>query len=124
MFAKKFVATVAIIALTSGAAFAQATQPAKPLTAPVAPPAAVTAPAKPVVTAPAPVAAPAAVAKKMNLNTATAEEMDKQPQIGPARAKAIVEARTKAKFKDWADFTSRNIVPSNAETAIKDMVYF
>ena len=124
MFAKKFFATVAIIALTSSAAFAQATAPAKPATAAPAAPAAVTAPAKPVVTAPAPVAAPAAVAKKMNLNTATAEEMDKLPQIGPARAKAIVEARTKTKFKDWADFTARNVVPSNAEAAIKDLVSF
>ena len=47
---------------------------------------------------------------------------DKLPQIGPARAKAIVEARAKAKFKDWSDFDTRNVVPQNAEAAIKDLV--
>jgi competence protein ComEA len=93
------------------------------------PPAAVTAPKA---TAPAPAAAPAAAptkaatpaAKKVNLNTAGADELDNLPQIGPARSKAIMEARAKAKFKNWDDFVARGVVPSNAETAIKDLVSF
>jgi DNA uptake protein ComE-like DNA-binding protein len=91
----------------------------------VSPPAAA-APAKPA----APVAAPAKpavatpVAKKTNLNTAPAEELDKLPQIGPARAKAIVDARAKGKFKNWDDFVARSVVPANAEAAIKDLVSF
>jgi len=76
----------------------------------------------------APAAAPAApaqgVIRKVNLNTATAEELDALPQIGPARAKAIVEARAKGKFKNWDDFVARKVVPSNAESAIKDHVSF
>jgi DNA uptake protein ComE-like DNA-binding protein len=59
-----------------------------------------------------------------NLNTATATELDTLPQIGPARAKAIVEARIKGKFKSWDDFVARKVVPSNAEAAIKDLVSF
>jgi competence protein ComEA len=64
------------------------------------------------------------VTQKVNLNTATAEQLDALPQIGPARAKAIVEGRAKGKYKDWADFVARKVVPTNAEAAIKDLVSF
>ena len=53
-----------------------------------------------------------------------AAELDTLPQIGEARAKAIIEARAKGKFKNWDDFVKRNVVPSNAESAIKDLVKF
>ncbi|MCC0005626.1 MAG: helix-hairpin-helix domain-containing protein [Methylobacteriaceae bacterium] len=62
--------------------------------------------------------------KKIDLNTASADDLDKLPQIGPARAKAIIEARAKGKFKNWDDFVKRGVVPSNAEAAIKDLVKF
>ncbi|MCC2103963.1 MAG: helix-hairpin-helix domain-containing protein [Hyphomicrobiales bacterium] len=102
------------------AAPAKAAEPAKPAAAPAAKAAA---PAKP---APAAAAKPAAAmtGKKIDLNTAGADELDKLPQIGPARAKAIMEARAKGKFKNWDDFVKRNIVPANAEAAIKDLVKF
>ena len=133
MFARKLITAAALIAFTAGSAFAQAAAPAAPKP-PAAPVPAVVAPPKPAAAAPAapapvaapakPAVAPAAVAAKTNLNTASADDLDKLPQIGPARSKAIIEARTKAKFKDWADFTGRNVVPSNAEAAIKDLVSF
>ena len=128
----RFISAAAILALTAGAAFAQtpAVTPAKPATPAVT----TAAPAAPSVTAPV-AAAPAkpstpavatapsaAPVKKVDLNTATADELDKLPQIGPARSKLIVEARAKSKFKDWADFDGRNVIPQNAETAIKDLV--
>lgn len=72
----------------------------------------------------APAKATAPTAQKVNLNTATAAELDALPQIGPARAKAIIDGRAKGKYKSWADFVARNIVPSNAEAAIKDLVSF
>ena len=75
-------------------------------------------------TAPAAPAKTAPVAAKVNLNTATAAELDKLPQIGPARAKAIIEGRDKAKYKDWDDFVKRHVVPTNASAAIKDLVTF
>jgi len=176
MIARKLIAASLFAALASGAAFAQAQQPAtsnplkpapaatapagkaaeaaKPATAPAAKPAEpakpaakAAEPAKPAAKAaePAkPAAAPAAKAepakpaakaaepakpaatagKKIDLNTATADELDKLPQIGPARAKAIMDARAKGKFKGWDDFVKRGVVPSNAESAIKDLVKF
>ena len=176
MIARKLIAATLFAALSTGAAFAQAQQPAT-TTNPLKPPPAATAPAgkttepakpaakaaepakpavkaaepakpaakaaepakpaakaaepaKPAVAAPAaktPEPAKAAAAtpgKKIDLNTATAAELDSLPQIGPARAKAIIEARAKGKFKSWDDFTKRNVVPSNAEGAIKDLVKF
>src|SRR6266540_2662918 len=63
-------------------------------------------------------------AAKTNLNTATAAELDKLPHIGPTRSKAIIEARTKAKFKDWDDFVARKVVPADAAAAMKDVVSF
>ena len=119
MITKTIVTAAALIAFSTGLGFAQATNPVKP--APVTAPPAITAPVKPAV---APAAIPNPLAKKTNLNTATADELDKLPQIGPARSKAIVEARTKAKFKSWDDFVARGVVPSNAESAIKDLVSF
>jgi competence protein ComEA len=120
-------------------------QPVRPVTPPTTPAAparpatpTVPAPAAPAATAPAAntlarptTPAPAATTQpakpvpagqKVNLNTATADELDKLPQIGPARSKAIIDARAKGKFKDWNDFVARNVVPSNAEAAIKDLV--
>jgi competence protein ComEA len=129
MIAKRLLASAFAMALVSGAALAQTAQPAKP-TAPVAPPPpAVAAPKAPAAApAPAPAAAQpkaaAPVAKKVNLNTAGADELDKLPQIGPARSKAIIDARAKGKFKNWDDFVARQVVPSNAEAAIKDLVSF
>jgi DNA uptake protein ComE-like DNA-binding protein len=69
-------------------------------------------------------APPAAATTKLNLNTATAAELDRLPQIGPTRAQAIIAARNQEKFKNWDDFAARKIVPENAETAIKDLVGF
>jgi len=78
------------------------------------------APAKPATTG----AATAPQVAKTNLNTATAVELDKLPQIGPARSKTIIEARAKAKFKNWDDFVARKVVPADAAAAIKDVVSF
>ena len=116
MFTPRVLVTSLTIALLSAPAFAQGTQPAQP----AKPAPAVTAPAKPATTG----AATAPQAVKTNLNTATAPELDKLPQIGPARSKAIVEARTKAKFKDWNDFVARKVVPAEVAAAIKDVVTF
>ena len=71
-----------------------------------------------------PNATPAAATSKVNLNTASAAELDRLPHVGESRAKAIIDARDKAKFKDWADFVARKVVPSSTEAAIKDLVSF
>ncbi len=66
----------------------------------------------------------APVAAKVNLNTATAAQIDKLPKMTHAQSKAIVEARAKAKFKDWDDFVARKLVPANEAASIKDVVTF
>src|SRR5262249_61482555 len=91
------------------------TNPARP------PPPAPAAPVKPVTTTGA---ANNPVAAKTNLNTATVAELDKVPQIGPTRSKAIVEARAKAKFKDWNDFVARKVVPADVVASLKDIATF
>ncbi|MFY8114656.1 MAG: ComEA family DNA-binding protein, partial [Rhabdaerophilum sp.] len=90
---------------------AQAPRPAAPAaTTPAAPAAQAPRPAAPA--APAAAAPAATQGTLINLNTATETELDKLPQIGPARAKDIVEARTKnGRFKNWEDFVARNVVP-------------
>jgi competence protein ComEA len=116
MIGKSLLALAAVLALASMPALAETNQPKKD--------------AAPAAKSPAPAPAPAAtksepaVTQKVNLNTATAAELDALPQIGPARAKAIVEGRAKGKYKDWNDFVARKAIPTNAEAAIKDKVSF
>jgi DNA uptake protein ComE-like DNA-binding protein len=106
---KPLLVLITALALAASPALAETKQPAKETTKP--------APA-------APTKSTTPTAQKVNLNTATAQELDALPQIGPARAKAIIDARTKDKFKNWDDFVARKVVPSNAVTAIKDLVSF
>ncbi len=69
---------------------------------------------------------PAAEAKKapaesgkIDLNTASAEELDKLPGIGEARAKAIVKGRP---YKAKDDLVERKIIPQGVYDKIKDRV--
>ncbi|HET7772347.1 MAG TPA: DUF655 domain-containing protein, partial [Burkholderiaceae bacterium] len=43
----------------------------------------------------------------VDVNTATAAELDAVKGIGPAISKNIIKERKKAPFKDWADFRAR-----------------
>ncbi|MGL5116910.1 MAG: ComEA family DNA-binding protein [Beijerinckiaceae bacterium] len=129
--------TLAVVALLASSSFAiaqttpqnppQQQRPATP-TAPAAPaqPAAPRAaqPAAPAPAAAQPAArttAPAAQGTLVNLNTATKEQLDTLPQIGDARSAAIIAKRP---YRDWNDFVAKNVVPANAEAAIKDKVRF
>jgi competence protein ComEA len=98
------------------------TTPAAPAapTAPTAPRAAQPATPAPAATA-QPAQRPAAQGTLVNLNTATKDQLDTLPQIGDKRAADIIAKRP---YKDWADFVAKNVVPSNAEAAIKDKVRF
>src|SRR3981189_2326300 len=116
MFTRRVLVPSSMLALLSIPALAQGTPP----TPPAHPAPSAAAPAKPTTTG----AATSPVAAKVNLNTATAAELDKVSQIGPARSKAIVEARAKEKFKNWDDFVARKVVPADAAAAMKDVVSF
>jgi len=109
MTMSRFAIGLAALALAAGPALAQtATQPATPAK-PAAP---VTAPAAP------------AQAKKVNVNTATAGELEQLKGIGAVRSKAIIAERDKAKFKNFDDLVKRSSLPSNVEAEIKDHVTF
>jgi len=123
---KRLVTGVAILAVAAGPVFAQATAPAAP-TAPARPAAPATAPA-PAAAQPArpatPAAAQPAAVRKININTATAAELDTLKGIGDARAKKIIEERAKTKFRNFDDLVKRNILPANVEAEIKDKISF
>jgi competence protein ComEA len=119
MTMSRFAIGLAALALAAGPALAQtATQPTTP-----------TKPAAPVTTPAAPAAKPAtpttqAQAKKVNINTASASELEQLKGIGEARSKKIIEERAKAKFKNFDDLAKRSSLPSNVEAEIKDQVTF
>jgi competence protein ComEA len=69
-------------------------------------------------------AAIAPVTAKLNLNTATASQLEKLPKITSTEAKAIMNARDKAKFKDWDDFVGRKVISADLAAGIKDSVTF
>ena len=88
-------------------------------------------PSPPAATPPSPpaAAAPSATGKPtgkseqpgelVDINSATAEELDKLPGIGPARAKAIVANRP---YNGKDDLTNRKIIPANVYNGIKDKI--
>jgi len=128
MTMSRFLLPLVALAAMGGQAFAQtatqapaAAKPAAPVTAPAAPAAQAAPAAKPATPAAQPAAAQA---KKININTATAAELDTLKGIGEARSKKIIEERSKAKFKDFADLVKRGTLPSNVEAEIKDKITF
>ena len=89
---------------------AQTASPSKSPAAPAAhaPSAAPNAPAK-----------PAAAGELLDINSASAEELDKLPGVGPARAKAIITHRP---YFGKDDLVNRKIIPSNVYAQIKDKI--
>jgi DNA uptake protein ComE-like DNA-binding protein len=118
MLGKRFLAFTALIGLAATPALAQSTAPVSP--------------SRPAVTTPAMPATPSPMAttpvtKRTNLNTATAAELDALPEVGSARAKVILDERSKGKFKDWADFDHRmagTSINAGVKAKIKDLVAF
>jgi len=61
----------------------------------------------------------ASVGKLIDINTASKDELDKLPQIGEARAEAIIKGRP---YKAKSDLVDKKIIPENAYNAIKDRI--
>lgn len=96
-------------ALAAAPALAQAPQPAAP-----------TAPAKPMApSAPVAGAPNAAKAPLLDLNSASAEELDKLPGIGAARSAAIIKGRP---YKGKDELVQKKIIPQSVYDGIKDKV--
>ena len=91
-------------------ALAQTTSPSKSPSAPAVAPGASAAPN-------APKSQPAG--ELLDINSATSEELDKLPGVGPARAKAIIAHRP---YNGKDDLVNRKIIPSNVYAQIKDKI--
>ena len=101
------------LGLAPGLAFAQATQPATG-TPPKAPPAA-TMPAP----AAKPAAAPAAKVELLDINSATADQLDALPGIGKAYSAAIIKGRP---YKGKDELVQKNILPQKTYDGVKDKI--
>ena len=55
----------------------------------------------------------------VDINSASAEDLDKLPGVGPARAKAIIANRP---YNGKDDLTQRKIIPPNVYNQIKDKI--
>lgn len=74
----------------------------------------------PKATAPAPTSAkPEEPGALIDINSASAEELDKLPGVGPARAKAIITHRP---YTGKDDLTRRKVIPQNVYDQIKDKI--
>ena len=60
-----------------------------------------------------------AVGGLLDINSASAEELDKLPGVGPARAKAIIANRP---YGGKDDLANRKIIPPNVYNQIKDKI--
>ena len=80
-------------------------------------------PSPPAATAPSATSKPAAKSEKtgelVDINSASPEELDKLPGIGPARVKAIIANRP---YSGKDDLAQRRIIPANVYNQIKDKI--
>ena len=103
----RFLATIALCVLFAVPAAAQTTSPSK-------------SPNSPAATAPSATTGKSQPAGQLvDINSASAEELDRLPGVGPARAKAIIANRP---YNGKDDLTQRKIIPSNVYSQIKDKI--
>src|SRR4051794_18323976 len=106
----------ALFALNAAPVLAQtaAPTPAKPATTSPAPAAPATKPAAPAATTAAP-----SQGALIDINTASKDQLDALPQIGAARAEAIIKGRP---YKAKTELLDRRIIPENAYKAIRHKI--
>jgi DNA uptake protein ComE-like DNA-binding protein len=76
--------------------------------------------AKPSTAAPStPRPAPTATHAVLDINSATKEQLDALPQVGAARAEAIIKGRP---YRAKSDLVDKKILPKSAYDAIKDRI--
>ena len=103
----RFLATIAMCVLFAVPTAAQTTSPSKsPNSAAATAPSATTGKSQ-------------QAGQLVDINSASAEELDRLPGVGPARAKAIIANRP---YNGKDDLTQRKIIPSNVYSQIKDKI--
>src|SRR4051812_26049412 len=103
-----------LIAAPALAQTATPSTPAKPATSSPAPAAPATKPTAPAATTAAP-----AQGALIDINSASKDQLDALPQIGSARAEAIIKGRP---YRAKNDLLDKGILPQNAYDAIKDRI--
>ena len=121
MSLKQTMMAVGLLSLIAAQALAQTATPtpATPARPAVTPPPVAATQTPPAPARPATQAATPAQTKLVNINLATAQELDALPQIGDARAKAIIAGRP---YRAVQDLLDRKIIPANAYAAIVEKV--
>jgi DNA uptake protein ComE-like DNA-binding protein len=116
----RILAALALATVLSGAAFAQAPATSTPAR-PTAPPAAMApaATAKPATPAATPAATAPATATLIDINTASAADLEKLKGVGTARSAAIIKGRP---YRGKNELLDKGIVPSNVYNDIKDLI--
>jgi competence protein ComEA len=74
---------------------------------------------RPMTARPAPSISPTTQGKLVDINSASAAELDALPGIGKARADAIIKNRP---YRGKDDLVSRRIIPQNVYDGIKDKI--
>jgi competence protein ComEA len=102
MMPSRYLLALALSALLASPALAQTTSPSTSTTRPSA-------------------TAPSTTQKQglVDINSASAQELDKLPGVGPARAQAIIANRP---YKGKDELAQRKIVPQNVYDQIKDKI--
>jgi competence protein ComEA len=110
MRANHYLAAIGLSMLLALPVAAQTTAPSKSTSAPAT-------------TAPGATGKPASKSDKaselVDINSASSEELDKLPGVGPARAKAIIANRP---YNGKDDLAQRKIIPPNIYNQIKDKI--
>ena len=109
---KRYLIAVGLSMVLAIPVAAQTTSPSKSPSSPAA--------AKPDTTSKSPAATGSqAPGSLVDINSASAEELDKLPGIGPARVKAIIDNRP---YSGKDDLRQRKVIPPNVYNQIKDKI--
>ena len=108
-----YLAAAALSALFAGSAAAQMTAPSTSTHRPAATAPGAAAPSRP------PATSQQQGGGLVDINSASAEELDKLPGVGTARAQAIIANRP---YKGKDELTQRKILPPNVYNQIKDRI--